>query len=501
LLLVDCAHHAGPILPTAHEGYLRTSGAQPAIVSNYVPIHAYMGNGTGGCAGGQPAASVVQSVMRYVESCAEFDPTAVCPPMQSPPPGSAGCTPEYYLSTTLIYCDVAATSEWYTQEISVETASLHNAVPLEPANRLFGNDPRAQCPPPGQTTPANYFYWSNPGDASSLAYWLTNWFGGGQIAGRAYVATFLDNMEIGRPFESAEPVEYESLQTWRRALGTFMASLLNGATPYTLEANILGPGGGNYPPNNASGAGEGIVNEAVDVTDVCDADASASNVTGYVAERPWEAGSGARLLAGGNPKIFVNTASLFWSDANCRGNIEQLNAADTLTLRMVTKAMEFIVTPPSAQASPSGQAVTEWRYTIGTTTGSSTAASEVPAFPEDLLVMVAPSTPLRAWNWSGSYDGGGCSSVRGQLSADIGGTHDVTFRGHAVWWERGTAAITRRCIFAKARVTEKGSCSARARPLLISAASPSICAAAISRTAKHTITIWRRPAESCRRIL
>jgi hypothetical protein len=95
---------------------------------------------------------------------------------------------------------------------------------------------------------------------------------------------------------------------------------------------------------------------------------------------------------------------------------------------MVTKAMEFIITQPGAQGVPGGQSVTEWRYPIGVTQNAPDAASEVAVFPEDLLVMVNPVTPLGKWHWSGLYDGGGCANngTIGQLAPDTGGTHDVT---------------------------------------------------------------------------
>jgi hypothetical protein len=264
------------------------------------------------------------------------------------------------------------------------------------------------------------------------------------VAGRAYVYTMLDNMEFGRPYSAGEPVEFSTLPAWRQSLGSYAAAFGNSGVRYVVEENVLGPGGGNYPPNNATGANEGVVNEAVDVTDVCDANASASNISGYITERPWETGAGTRLLAGGNPKVLVNTASLFWADANCKGNIDQLNASDTLTLRMVTKAMDFIMTKPNSQGIPGAQAIAEWRYPIGVTTGAADAASEVPVFPEDTLIMINPVTPLGRWQWSGLYDGGGCAvGTTGRLAPDSGGTHDVTLAracGSVGTWDGGYPA-------------------------------------------------------------
>lgn len=449
-VLAGCARSAGPAaLPAVN--HLRSlsssqSGGTPASgsVANYVPIHAYMGLAAGGCEGGQPATNVIQSVLRYVEACGTLDPSSVCPQAQSPPPGAAGCNGEYYVSPLYILCDVVVQQNWYQQMNAAESAFLHGASPAAPSNRLNATNARAQCPAPGQTTASDYLYWSNPSDASNSAYWLANWFTAGPIAQRSYVFTLLDNMETGRPYEGAEPVEFASVQSWRQALGAFSASF----TPYGLDENVLGPGGANYPPNNASGADEAVVNEAVDVSDVCDADASASNISAYLSERPWEAPSGARLL-GSNPKILVNTASQFWADANCSGNFEQLNAADTLTLRMVTKAMDFIMTPPQTQGAPGRRSVAEWRYPIGVTLKTGDAASEVPVFPEDELVMVNPVTPLGKWQWSGVPDGGGCANgATGQLSSDAGGTHDVTLAracGLVGTWDGGyTAPVYRR---------------------------------------------------------
>jgi hypothetical protein len=449
VLVAGCARSGPSALPSVeHVRFLSTSqsGGTPAsgVVSNYVPVHAYMGFASGGCEGGQPAANVVQSVMRYVEACGSFDPSIVCPQTQAPPPGAPGCNGEYYVSTTYIFCDVVVQQNWYQQLNGTESAFLHTATPIAASNRLSGTNPGAKCPAPGQTTASNYFYWSNPADASNRAYWLQNWFTSGPVSQRAYVYTLLDNMEWGRPYSGGEPVEFASVQSWRQALGGYSASFTNGGVPYGLEENALGPGGGNYGPNNASGAGEGVVNDAIDVTDVCDADASASNISAYISERPWEAPSGTRLLAGGNPKVLVNTASLFWSDVHCAANFEQLNASDTLALRIVSKAMEFIMTRPGSQGAPGKPSVADWRYPIGVTLNTADAASEVPVFPEDELVMVNPVTPLGKWQWSGVPDGGGCKNgTIGQLSSDTGGTHDVTLAracGLVGTWDGGYPA-------------------------------------------------------------
>jgi hypothetical protein len=427
------------------------SGGTPAsgVVSNYVAIHAYMGLASGGCEGGQPPTNVIQSVLRYVEACGNFDPSTVCPQTQAPPAGASGCNGEYYVSAIYIFCDVAIQQTWFQQaDPTTETAFLHTATPIASSNRLDSTTSRAQCPAPGQTTASNYLYLSNPSDAWNRAFWLQNWFTSGPIAQRSYVYTLLDNTELGRPYAGGDPVEFASEQSWAQALGAFSASFTSGAGAYGLEDNALGPGGGHYPPNNGTGANEGVVNEAIDVTDMCDADASASNISGYVTERPWEAGSGARLLANGNPRILVNTASLFWADANCTGNIDQLNASDTLTLRMVTKAMEFIMARPGTQGAPGKPSIAEWRYPIGVTLNTADAASEVPVFPEDELVMVNPITPLAKWHWSGVGDGGGCSNTTGQLSGDSGGTHDVALAracGLVGTWDGGyTAPVYRR---------------------------------------------------------
>jgi hypothetical protein len=449
VMLVGCAHHHGALspLPSAGTGNERNATAVTAaagVVSNYVPIHAYMGNGTGGCIGAQPATSVIQSVMRIVQSCAGFDPGTVCPQTQAPPPGAPGCLGEHYLDATMIGCNLIIHQTWFQQEDGTETAFLHNTSPIAQTNRIDGTSATFTCPAPGTTTPSNYFYWSNPADSSNIAFWVTNFFENGPIASRHYILAMMDQMEPGRPYAGGEPVEFPTLSAWRTGLGTFMSSLSDAGGTYPVEANIIGWGGGNFPGNNKTGALEAVVNEAIDITDVCDGD-TAGNDVGYISERPWEEGNGTRLLIGGNPKILVNTASQLWSDPNCKGNLEQLNAADTLTLRMVTKAMEFIMSPPNAQGTPGGQAITEWRYPIGVTTQAADVASEVPVFPEDLLVMVNPVTPLRKWQWSGSYDGGGCANngTTGQLAPDTGGTHDVTLAracGTVGTWDGGYPA-------------------------------------------------------------
>ncbi len=452
-VLSACSHHDGSTavsaLPAARE--VRTmsthSGGTPAsgVVSNYVPIHAYMGAGSGGCEGGQPSTAVIQSVMRYVEACGGFDPTTVCPQTQSPPAGAPGCNAEYYISPLYLFCDVSIQQSWYQQQNATESAFLHTATPIDPTNRIDGVNARAQCPAPGQTTTSDYFYYANPSDSSNQAFWLANWFQSTPVSQRTYVYTLMDNMTFGRPYSSGEPVEFTTLSAWRQALGSFAASFTNAGVPYSLETNALGPGGGVYPPNNQSGADEGVVNEAVDITDVCDSDAGASNIGGYVTERPWEHGDGTRTLSGGNPKVLVNTASLFWADVNCSGNIDQLNASDTVTIRMVTKALEFIMTKPGSQGAPGAQAIAEWRYPMGVTLGTPDAASEVPVYPEDSLVMVNPITPLGKWQWSGQYDGGGCANngTTGQRAPDIGGTHDVTLAracGLVGTWDGGYPA-------------------------------------------------------------
>lgn len=444
---------------SASLGTIQSSGSQNAVlmpgqhggapvpgrVSNYVPIHAYMGFASGGCEGGTPSSAVVQSVLAYVEACGNFDTTTVCPQTQSPPVGASGCVGEYYVSPLYVTCGVTIQTRWYTQENSNdETAFLHTASPYAPSNRLSATNSGARCPAPGQTAASNYYYWSNPSDSTNIAYWLTNFFQAAPMSGRTYLYGFVDNMEPGRPYGGGDPLEFPSLQSWRNALGTFSSSLASGGVPYQLEENVLGPGGANFAPNNGTGNLEQVVNDAIDVTDVCDGNAGTSNIRAYLSERPWEGSTGTRSIAGGNPKVLVNTASLFWSDANCKGSIDQLNAADTITLRMVTKAMEFILSKPGAQGAAGAPAVAEFRYPIGVTLKTSDAALEVPVFPEDSLVFVNPVTPLGKWQWSGQADGGGCKNgSTGVLSSDTGGTHDVTLAracGTVGTWDGGYTA-------------------------------------------------------------
>jgi hypothetical protein len=89
--------------------------------------------------------------------------------------------------------------------------------------------------------------------------------------------------------------------------------------------------------------------------------------------------------------------------------------------------MEFILTRPGYHGSPAAAAglpydeynIVEWRYNKGY------SSSEQSIFPEDLLVMINPITPLSRFVWSGVGSGGGCGHS-GMLSSDTGGTHDVT---------------------------------------------------------------------------
>ncbi|HZZ65035.1 MAG TPA: hypothetical protein VFE17_06040 [Candidatus Baltobacteraceae bacterium] len=444
---------------SASLGTIQTSGSQNAVltpgqhggapasgrVSNYVPIHAYMGFASGGCEGGTPSAAVVQSVLAYVEACGNFDTTTVCPQTQAPPAGATGCVGEYYISPLYITCGVTIQTRWYSQEnLNDETAFLHTASPYAAANRLASTNSGAKCPAPGQTAASDYLYWSNPSDSTSTAYWLTNFFQAAPMNGRTYLYAFVDNMEPGRPYGGGDPLEFPSLQSWRNALGVFSSSLASGGVPYQLEENALGPGGANFAPNNGTGNLEQVVNDAIDVTDLCDGNAGTSNIRAYLSERPWEGPLGTRLISGGNPKVLVNTASLFWADPNCKGNIDQLNAADTITLRMVTKAMEFILTKPGEQGAAGAPTIAEFRYPAGVTLKTSDAALEVPVFPEDTLVFVNPVTPLGKWQWSGVPDGGGCKNAStGVLSSDTGGTHDVTLAracGMAGTWDGGYTA-------------------------------------------------------------
>lgn len=152
----------------------------------------------------------------------------------------------------------------------------------------------------------------------------------------------------------------------------------------------------------------------------------------------------------------INTASQFFgtppSGASCRNAgvemLEVLNAADTITLRMVTKAFEFLMTPDTYSggwsSGPSSRnmvtPISEFRYTIGTTQQNpSSAAQEVAIFPEDELVMVNPSQQVGYFSWSGVGDGGGCAGVN-TLSGDTGGTHSVTLQrscGAIGTWDGG----------------------------------------------------------------
>lgn len=483
VMLSDCAGHRS--LPTlsssssrhANSGITAASGTVP----NFVSTHLFVGsNSSDGCYGGTPSSSVFESVSYILEACASTpDPTTICPQYPSPPNGAQGCVPELYTSTTLIYCDIAPQVTWYDKSYTSEANFLHTSSPVSASNRLGGTSSRAHCPAPaGGTTGSDYYYWTDP--KNGAWNWMTYYYQTGPIAGRHWVWAFLDNFTIYRPNQSGVgPVEYSTLASWRQALGASAALMSDddmsnycttctpdGSGPYISEANAFGPGGGNFPSNNGAPPNDGIVNEAVDVYDLCQGVANqTTGVTGlgpgYLpmieSERPWERGNGDRLLAGGNPKIMINTASQFFgnptSGSSCTGAgvsmLEVLNAADTVTLRMVTKAMEFLMTP-DAYSGGWGNTVTyprnlatpiiEFRYTIGTTQQNPTsAAQEVAIFPEDELVMVNPIQQVGYYKWSGVGDGGGCVGVN-TLSSDTGGTHSLAIQrscGAVGTWDGG----------------------------------------------------------------
>lgn len=398
-------------------------------------VKMYWGNGNGGCAGYDPGAATLQSLFAVVENCggSGFSISTLATEC------ATGCLPETYVSPVQIECNPGGAYEtgFYNYlDASDESGFLHISGTAHTAsNRLYYNKGSASnCPLSGQisgsTGTGPYYLFTNPGDTNANSWYLTNVYEATNYFPTNRFIAFEDDMGIGPPaygYNSLVSDEYQTVSTWRTAIGTHDNALCLtplSATCYFLEDNSLGPGGGRYETNNATGSLAGVVNGQVDVEDVCNT-ATQNNRKGFTTEDPmWSAANG---FMRGNVKVLINTASDMWATTSCAGqfldDLEESTSTQSTEdqIRRVRTAFDWILSP-----NDSSRRVMFWTYNI------CHCATESAFLPEYLIVPQQPEQTLGKWHWNGTSDYSGCplGSTPGSgtdAGGDTGGVVNVAF--------------------------------------------------------------------------
>lgn len=339
----------------------------------------------------------------------------------------SNCRVTLYVSPSTTDCSGGATeyNYFYNNPGFSDAAFVHTASPHSSSNRLFATT-GGSCDTSGGATGTDQVFFAE--DYSGIASWeITNWITpSGWLNGSTWNGLFHDNQSMAYPSQvyGSTPNEYPTVAAWRKAIATHV----NNLAPYVEVLNSEGPGQSSFPHNNGTGTGAGIVNWAIDDTDICDnlTTSAQSSVLGFEFEKALgnpatEGGVSSDYIFPSNVKTYINTASEHWNDQNCA----QINltlsgmTGENGTTSWVQRAFGVVIRGLMTRSGFDGQ-----RTTANVVMGqrypkdiqNSTGLNEQAAFPEDELAMTQPYVALTKWCW-----GGGSCTGNGQSNSDTFG--------------------------------------------------------------------------------
>lgn len=400
-------------------------GGGGVTVAPMAPIYTYAQSNPN-CGGGYNGfdSTAAQDVFVGIEYCTGDTEQST---MDAKCPTSSTCRTYNYISPTQIDCGSSYQSAFYSYLFgtpgSGDVNFTHTATPFSSANRATTS--AGHCDTSGGAT-GTLMYYPNIAQSGVTSYLVSTYFASGTTAwlnGSLWKSMFLDNHSF-LPITNAYGVttnEFPTVASWRTALATEM----NALAPYSILINSEGPGSGSFPHNNGTGSGVGIINWAIDDTDICDnlTSAERSNVRGFLFEKllgntGTVNATASDYLWPANIKTAVNTASIHWNDANCApinlliSGMTGQSSTTSWPQRAFGVVLRGLMTPTGYD----GQARTPG-IVMGPRFSSNISATDRQAvFPEDELNMTQPLVALTKWCW-----GGGSCSGNGQSNADTFG--------------------------------------------------------------------------------